>query len=131
MPVFDYLSQNEAADVYLYLTLYPPSETGIGNLGRASPQPTQAAAGTLLTSSNAVSAPSLQNTADVFEPKQTDDWMPTLLMLGAVWFTVHLLAGGLALVLGEFRRLSAQSGHLREVVPEIRAEKDGLHHRAA
>jgi mono/diheme cytochrome c family protein len=24
MPVFDYLSQDEAADIYLYLTLYPP-----------------------------------------------------------------------------------------------------------
>jgi hypothetical protein len=26
MPVFYYLSEEEAADVYLYLTLYPPSE---------------------------------------------------------------------------------------------------------
>jgi mono/diheme cytochrome c family protein len=26
MPVFDYLSENEAANVYLYLTLYPPQE---------------------------------------------------------------------------------------------------------
>jgi hypothetical protein len=24
MPVFDYLSEDEAADVYLYLSLYPP-----------------------------------------------------------------------------------------------------------
>jgi hypothetical protein len=26
MPVFDYLSEDEAANAYLYLTLYPPQE---------------------------------------------------------------------------------------------------------
>src|SRR5262249_28610383 len=71
MPVFDYLSQDEAADVYLYLTLYPPSETGIGNIGHAPLQATQAPAAALLSSSNADGALALQNTAGGFDRNLT------------------------------------------------------------
>jgi mono/diheme cytochrome c family protein len=41
MPVFGYLSEDEAADVYLYLTLHPPggSATAIASITRESPPP--------------------------------------------------------------------------------------------
>ena len=128
MPVFDYLSQNEAADVYLYLTLYPPSDTGTDNLGRASPRPTHAVVGAVPTSSNAVNV-LLPNESGVVGPSQTDDWMLSLLMLGVVGVTVIVIAGVGALTLREFRRISPQSRHAREDVK--RTEREELHHRAA
>src|ERR1039457_5526475 len=46
MPVFYYLSEDEAADVYLYLTLDPPSQSaGLGTIG-ALTQPGSAGGGT-------------------------------------------------------------------------------------
>jgi mono/diheme cytochrome c family protein len=132
MPVFDYMSQNEAADVYLYLTLYPPSRSGAGALIGASLQQNRRAQEGLLTSSNAISASALPNTkADVFEPKRADDALPTLLILGAVWFTIHLLAGGLAFTLRVFMKLSAESEHFREAAQAIPAETEEVNRRAA
>lgn len=108
MPVFRYLSQNEAAAVYLYLTLYPPSENGMGNLDHTLRQPTQNLAGALLPSSLTVNSSSLPKTADPFEAKPKGDWV-TLLMLATIGFAVCLVAGGFLLTMAVFTRLSSGS----------------------
>lgn len=122
MPVFHYLGQNEAAAIYLYLTLYPPSETGIGNLDDTLPQPREGAAGSLQPSSMADNPPSRQDTAGSFAASQTGDWV-TLIALGAIGFAVCLVAGALLLTLAVFTGLSSGSQRVTKVIREVRADR--------
>jgi mono/diheme cytochrome c family protein len=104
MPVFYYLSEAEAADVYLYLAMYPPSES-------VTPAPVLAASQhgqrPRQESPNARLSPQKitdRETASSISPKV--EWMVLLWTLSIVTL---LLAGGLVLALREFRRLSSQA----------------------
>jgi mono/diheme cytochrome c family protein len=110
MPVFYYLSEQEAADVYLYLTQYPPSEGREDGIvialmrqctaGRGTP-PTQKASGASFVADNRL--------AEVHPPSRGTDLQTMALLGGVVAFVVLLLAGGLGFTMHEFQRLSARS----------------------
>jgi len=111
MPVFYYLSEEEAADVYLYLTIYPPSrsanlDTTItlsqqGSVGGGGTPLPQNVLGTSLAPDNEpAKAPHPDKDSDV----ETVAWLS-----GMAFFVILLLAGGLGFTVHEFRRLSAES----------------------
>ncbi len=117
MPVFYYLSQSEAADVYLYLTHYPParlaSSYAVGvvqqDLGSRG-EPPSAAGG--FGSSSPQGA--LRST-----PSQAGDipgLTATLALLGLGGFVIVLLVGGLAFTMHELKRLAAES-EIRSQIP--------------
>jgi len=100
MPVFFYLSAEEAADVYLYLTRYPPSDRGtnpsvvVASLGRGN----QAGP----SGESSARRASMQD-----EGGSPAMWgSQTLLVAGVVPMVVLALAGGLYFTFREFRRLS-------------------------
>jgi hypothetical protein len=85
MPVFYYLSEAEAADVYLYLTLYPPYQD-------------EAATGP-------VSLVLDNERTQALQPSKGTVAFPFVVGL----LVTLLLAGGLGFTVREFRRLSAES----------------------
>jgi len=109
MPVFYYLSEDEAADVYLYLTLYPPLDSASPDAmialsqqrpatGGGTPPP-QKARGALFVPDD--KQPEVQPPNPVFD-------LQTIAVLSAVVaFVILLLAGGLGFTVHEFHRLSA------------------------
>jgi len=111
MPVFYYLTPEEAGDVYLYLATYRPSEavapiaaitTTQANMGGP------AKPGTPTSSGASVDPPPAS-----LEPTD-DSELEMALLLGAVaLFVIALLAGGVAFTLHEFRRLTAQTKNIR------------------
>jgi len=109
MPVFYYLSADEAADVYLYLTLYPPSESAnpdatiaLSHQGLAADGGTPPAQKTL-----AASFRPDKSRAEV-QPPGGDTDQPTAALLSMVAALVALLlAGGLGFTMHEFKRLAA------------------------
>lgn len=108
MPVFYYLSEEEAADAYLYLTQYPPdqevaSEPVLASSAPAAapsePEPPQS------TASPSVLAPAAEQKAD-----DTSD-MQAVAFLGVSLLLVLVLLGGMvAFTVWEVRRLSADQG---------------------
>ena len=124
MPVFFYLSEEEAADVYLYLTQYPPTErTAVSPLLVAS-------LNTRPPSSTGPGSPHAAQGVTYSESKDTESatdaaFGRVALPLLAVLIT-FALAGGLIFTLREFKRLSAQSaGHAGSARP-LRVELDSL-----
>ncbi len=110
MPVFDYLSQEEAADVYLYLKLYPPSE-------QSAPTPLTGVSQVLLASSSngperpRTSHPPDDKTLQNSESSEKAD-LQTSALAWAATFAVLLLAGAAVFTLRELNRLSAaRAGH--------------------
>ena len=110
MPVFFYLTDEEAADVYLYLTLYPPTE--------------QTSHSPLVTASMAVSSHSGQGpgsrpptvgstTVAAQEAESERDAELERAAISMTGITVAFaLVGGLVFTLREFKRLSTKStGH--------------------
>ena len=104
MPVFYYLSEDEAADVYLYLTLYPPAQSaGLDTIG-ALTQAESTGGGTPPVSGGASSVPQIPEV----QPQSGDtDRQTVLLLTGVASFVILLLAGGLGFTIHEFQRLSA------------------------
>lgn len=89
MPVFDYLTRDEVADVYFYLVLYPPQQPQ--GPSRVS-QPLQAVAGTLDVRSD---PPAQQQ---LIESRfDSVDVVPRLLVISAIALTCFLLFGGLGI----------------------------------
>jgi mono/diheme cytochrome c family protein len=120
MPVFFYLSQEEAADVYLYLTLYPPIDSG-----GASP---------LVVASHSSKPDSGQGTGPHQQIPVVDDmkgrplessdnaefeWLVVLLIAALV---SCVLVGGLVYTLHEFKRLSPEEVRQAHRVRHLRAE---------
>ncbi len=106
MPVFYYLSEDEAADVYLYLTLYPPSESARLETTRALTQPRSAGGGTSPGHGGASSV--RDNKVPGVQPQSEGTYLQTVVLLtGVVSLVILLLAGGLGFTIHEFRRLSA------------------------
>ena len=111
MPVFHYLSEEEAADVYLYLTLYPPMDSVDHDPVIALSHQGPAAGGGTLAPQKAVSSAFVPNTQPVERQRSHKDiGMQTVVLLSAIGIVVILLlAGGLGFTMREFQRLSAKA----------------------
>ena len=107
MPVFYYLSEEEVADVYLYLAMYPPSES-------VTPIPVLAATQDKQRPSDKVQGPPdarqlPQNTTNQETTSSISPEAESIVLLSAVSIVTLLLAGGLVLALREFKRLSSHA----------------------
>jgi hypothetical protein len=119
MPVFDYLSEDEADDVYLYLTQYPPYQWATLDAGPVTSQQDRGGAGTSSQPDSAawpglaqtVVSASLTAGDEVTPVQPSHDADMEILALRMVvgLFAALLLALGVAFTLREFRRLSAES----------------------
>lgn len=106
MPVFYYVSEDEAADVYLYLTLYPPSEPAGLETASALTQPRSVGGGTLPGHGGASSVPDYNLPG--IQPQSEGTHLQTVVVLtGVASLVILLLAGGLGFTIYEFQRLSA------------------------
>jgi len=109
MPVLFYLSDQEAADVYLYLTLYPPTEQSNVAPLMASMQSVQPPSGDDTDSSGPSSR--IPNDKAAAKGKVADPSASRMnaLAWAAAAFCGLLLFGGLVYTVREFRRLSSES----------------------
>jgi mono/diheme cytochrome c family protein len=117
MPVFYYLSQDEAADVYLYLTLYPPYKFAALDPSGPPLQVDQAGMDAALSQISASSVGSDQTppspgsvAADVYDINAAPS-------LGFGLFLALLLAAGFAFTIRECTRLS-ESAEGRAYIPQ-------------
>jgi mono/diheme cytochrome c family protein len=105
MPVFFYLTETEAADVYRYLEAYPPSAA-------TNPQAAaEAQSGRSATTAAPASSPEGTRKRSTQDPEPTDVTVKTwflCLSFGAL----ALLGAGFVFTLREFRRLSTEA-HMR------------------
>lgn len=111
MPVFYYLSEDEAADVYLYLTLHPPSQSANVGTAIALSQQGPAGGGGMPARPNVLEtslAPTYRAT-DAPQPDQSVNVKTVALLSIVASFVMVLLAGGLGFTVHEFNRLSAES----------------------
>jgi mono/diheme cytochrome c family protein len=101
MPVFSYLSENEAADVYEYLTHYPPAESA--SLDQVpQPDPSNPPTDVSAALDVARTAPSRGSA-----PLEQDNSL--VLPAGMGLFTTVLLALGCWITVREFKKLSVES----------------------
>jgi mono/diheme cytochrome c family protein len=137
MPVFFYLSKSEAADVYLYLTSYPPSQSVAPGETIAGVQ--QNAGGTAAGGGAAAAvstppplpapAPPVQ-TAQARTPTTSDgipDWVVTFLLIALGGAVATVIAGGMGFAAYELTRLGRQ-GEYHNVV-STGVEKAKRRHR--
>ncbi len=117
MPVFDYLSQDEAADVYLYLTTYLPSDDprsdtaiALSQTNGNSGEPPAAGGGRRDFSTASGQLPASP------KPTQTAGPDAALLLGGVIMFMIALLAYGALFTRREFKRLCARAQNLRTPV---------------
>ena len=115
MPVLDYLSEDEAADVYLYLTQYPPGESANLDATVALSHGGPPAGGGTPAVQKAQSAPLLPDNrpANVQPPSQGAE-LHTAAVLTAVAAVILLLAGGLGFTMREFQRLTTARSMCRQ-----------------
>jgi mono/diheme cytochrome c family protein len=110
MPVFYYLTPNEAAEVYLYLTVYPPSEFAFVEPVATTSQPSRAPTG--IDRPGPVPGTRAGLNSSWSEVRRLDSRAETqslALFLGMALLTAALAAGGLGFTLWEFKRLSSNS----------------------
>ena len=123
MPVFYYLSPGEAADAYLYLTLYPPSELSVLDTVATTVKPLQVPAQPNPTEKLSGTDTRPNNTPDEFaQPSSRSEISYLALFVGLALFVAILLTGGVGFTFWEFRRLSARSR--RRVVNIAKAWRD-------
>jgi len=94
MPVFDYLSESEAADVYEYLMLHPPRETGVADPSGAA-------------STDAV-VPAANQTASA-QRAGADRKAVMIVAWTSGLFIAIVLSAGVRITFKEFARLAAES----------------------
>ncbi|MGB9071142.1 MAG: c-type cytochrome [Terriglobales bacterium] len=106
MPVFYYLSEEEAADVYLYLTRYPPYQGATLDPAVAMLQQGQAGDGAEPPQTILSLAGAEQRTdgGSAASDMNMDSWL-----LPAGLFAALLMAAGLSFTMLEMRRLAARS----------------------
>ncbi len=111
MPVFYYFSEDEAADVYLYLTLYPPSQTANTDTTMAALQQDQGGGGNPPAPFNRLTSVSPQDApAETKAESGSDTGLERIALMGVIGVTVFLMLGaGLFFTLHEFKRLAAES----------------------
>jgi mono/diheme cytochrome c family protein len=109
MPVFYYLSKEEAADVYLYLTRYPPSESAGPDTAIALSQQRPAGNGGTPPAHKPLNPSVVRNDEppEVRQPNRPTDLHAGVLLTAVASSVILLLAGGLGFTVREFRRLSA------------------------
>lgn len=107
MPVFYYLREEEAADVYLYLTSYPPFEEARSESVIALSQQEPKSSGGGSAPPNTSLQPE-HTPAKSSQPESSTDLRTVTLSL-VVGFVIVLLAGGMVFTLREFKRLSAKA----------------------
>lgn len=109
MPVFYYLSKQEAADAYLYLHQYPPLHSKKADFYLVSSQNHSASGG-------GASGVNGSTTPPATEPPQNDDQNSVLaafVLIGLYGFVTLMIAGGVVFTIREFKRLS-QNPHVKE-----------------
>jgi mono/diheme cytochrome c family protein len=116
MPVFYYITPDEAADVYRYLTLYPP-RSDQGN--RVSPLD-QRQLITLVTGSDGLPA-STRTLTEAFDGRSI------LLMMALGAFVFLLIGIGLALTASEFVRLSPPNAAEQALVEQTRPNQQEVY----
>ena len=105
MPVFYYLSQDEAADVYLYLTLYPPYKyAALDPSGPSAPSERAESDVALLQSTTASIGSDPEPPAGAANESFEMQLAPSV---GLGLFLTMLLAGGIAFTVKECSRLAA------------------------
>ena len=110
MPVFYYLTPDEAADVYLYLTLYPPSELAILEPAATTSQPNGTPTGIGHTESAPVTQKGLNDGgAETPRPGSRANTSYLALYAGLGLFAALVVAGGLGFTIWEFTRLSSRN----------------------
>jgi mono/diheme cytochrome c family protein len=107
MPVFYYLSAAEAADVYLYLAMYPPTESATPIPAVAVPPPHRWSSDQTGGSANA--RPLRQNMTNKETAMSISPRVELMLLLSSVLIVSLLLAGGLTVAIREFKRLSSHA----------------------
>jgi mono/diheme cytochrome c family protein len=107
MPVFYYLSEDEAADVYLYLTRYPPSESAGLDTIAALTQEESTGGGTPPGNGSASPVPQLAEVEPQSPQSEETDGQTILLLTAVGALVLLLLAGGLGFTMREFQRLLA------------------------
>ena len=137
MPVFYYLSRDEAADVYLYLTSYPPTqerraevaavaalpESNAGGGDAAPPQaPSNSGGNATRAKASAGAARSSVNTS---ASDGLPDWFVTLLLIGLGSVAMGLVIAALGYAAYELNRLGhASEARSRHPAAETRAEHE-------
>jgi mono/diheme cytochrome c family protein len=126
MPVFYYLTEQEAADVYLYLTLYPPSESADRETLIALSQQDAAAGGGTTPPHKATGSLLVPNDPPTQQQSNKDAGLRSAVLLAAVGaFVVLLLAGGLGFTMREFQRLAAATkGHSLAVKTKLKGRTE-------
>ena len=131
MPVFDYLSEEEVSDAYLYLKLYPPEPASV-DVAVATVKRNQAASEIMplefrVEPTNVAPLVNARDTTTIIFP------------VAAEIFTALLLIGGLSFTFLEIRRLTVLSerrkllviGQERAAVLASRSEKQPVPHSAS
>ena len=108
MPVFYYLDQEEVADAYLYLRLYPPDWT--------VPDPVLPVAEQQKAASNTVPVELSIVPTTVAPPSNARDLTMIVFPIAAEIFVGLLLAGGFWFTLREIRRLTALRNYREALV---------------
>jgi mono/diheme cytochrome c family protein len=118
MPVFYYLSEEEANDVYLYLTRYPPYQWATLDPAIAMSQRNQAGDGAEppQTIPSLAGAEQRSDGSSAASDMNTARWL-----MPAGLFAALLLAGGLSFTMLEMKRLAARSAGRALVTPGLRA----------
>ena len=103
MPVFHYLSDEEASAAYLYLKTYPPYQWAVLDPAKPAPAPAQEATNNAISFGRNIESaqPSAREVAEM---------KIAVLPLAAEIFVVLLLAGGMVYTVLEVRRIAARSG---------------------
>ena len=122
MPVFYYLSEEEVADVYLYLAMYPPSESVTPTPVLAATQDKQRPSDKGQEPPNARQLP--QNTTNRETASGVSPQVESIVLVSAVSIVTLLLAGGLVLALREFKRLSSQAGSYNTTAQKLNVNPD-------
>ncbi len=123
MPVFYYLTSDEAADVYLYLTLYPPSEFAILQSPATTSRPTGALTGhdhTELIPDRR--AGSNEGWSEVPGPESHAETQHVALVFGAGLLAASLTLGGLGFTFWEFKRLASKNEHRTLAARDVRID---------
>jgi len=109
MPVFSYLTENEAADVYEYLTHYPPTELASFNRAPQLSRPDPIDPSTDSSQTRAAAPRPAPQTASAQVLISRDQAESVVLPVGMGLFVTALLVLGCWITLREFRRLSIES----------------------
>lgn len=110
MPVFDYLTADEAADVYMYLTLHPPSEFTALESAATTSRPTGAPIGHDQTEPIPDRrAGSNEGWSELSGRESLAETQHIALFLGTGLLVALLTLSGLGFTFWEFRRLASKN----------------------